>query len=224
MRSLQTTSNTDIILNDGASHTAPEYSFGTLCCRVSKSEGRVKSHPSSQSNWDFLWDVLDYRSVAMAFYSQVTEKQSSAMSHVWCANWAPMLPRCWVWGRVHLQCRYWWRIFLPYPDLVMISYHIVNARLIMSQQCALIGNWANHRLGYVRTVVASRPRELLFSTVGPSVQHAYQETGEGAEEGYQDQETKHMSQKQRLRELGLFSLVRRRLKGTSYSRRQLVEG
>lgn len=38
MRSLQTTSNTDIILNDGASHTAPEYSFGTLCCRVSQRE------------------------------------------------------------------------------------------------------------------------------------------------------------------------------------------
>lgn len=167
MRSLQTTRNTDIILNDGASHTAPEYSFGTLRCRVSKSEGRVKSHPSSQSNWDFLWDVLDYRFAAMAFYSQVTEKQSSGMSHVWCANWAPMLPHCWVWGRVHHQCRYWWRIFLPYPDLVMISYHIVNARLIMSQQCALIGNWANHRLGYVRTVVASRPRELLSPLLGP---------------------------------------------------------
>lgn len=26
--------------------------------------------------------------------------------------------------RVRHQCRYWWWIFLPYPDLAVISYHI----------------------------------------------------------------------------------------------------
>ena len=37
----------------------------------------------------------------------------------------------------------------------------------MSERCALIANWAKHILGYIRTVVTSRPRELLSPLLGP---------------------------------------------------------
>lgn len=60
---------------------------------------------------------------------------------------------------------------LPYPGLtilaMMISHHLVNIRLIMSQQSAVIVNWDNHIQGYISTVVARGPRELLSPLLGP---------------------------------------------------------
>lgn len=44
---------------------------------------------------------------------------------------------------------------------------MLNARLITSQRCAFIASWANHILGYIRTVVASRPKAILSPVLRP---------------------------------------------------------
>ncbi|KAK4827412.1 hypothetical protein QYF61_017842 [Mycteria americana] len=109
---------------------------------------------------------------------------------------------------------------------------LVHEKLYMSQQCVLAALKANRILGCIKSSMASRSREVILPlylhshetppgvvhlVLGSPIKERHGSVRAGPEEGHGNElkftkmRVEHLSYEERLRELGLFSLEKRKL-------------